>query len=66
MKYREEVVPVELINRKVGISETADSIASLLNRMCFKTEVTEDGTSVNVEIPPTRAGERKNKMVTIA
>ena len=60
------MVPVELINRKVGISETADSIASLLNRMCFKTEVTEDGTSVNVEIPPTRAGECKNKMVTIA
>ena len=55
-----------MINRKVGISETADSIAGLLNRMCFKTEVTEDGTSVNVEIPPTRAGECNNNMVTVA
>ena len=56
LKYREEEVPVELVNCKVGINESADSIASLLTRMCFKTEVTGNGTSVKVEVPPTRAG----------
>ena len=56
MKYRKEVVPVELINRGVGISEGPEKIAQLLTRMCLKSEVGEDGKSVCVEIPPTRAG----------
>ena len=51
-----EVVPVDLINRGVGISEGAESIAKLLTRMCLKSEVMEDKSSVKIEIPPTRAG----------
>ncbi len=47
---------MDLINRSVGISESPESIARLLTRMCLKSEVTEDGKSVRMEIPPTRAG----------
>ena len=56
LKYREEVVPVDLFNRRIGISEGAESIAKLLTRMCLKSEVVEGGKCVKVEIPPTRAG----------
>ena len=58
MKYRQEVVPVDLINRSVGISESPESVAQLLTRMCLKSEVAEDGKHIKVEIPPTRAGKR--------
>jgi len=54
LPYRREVVPVDDINRKIGINETASSIATLLTRMCLKSKVTPDGTSIDVEIPPTR------------
>ena len=52
--YRKEKVAVEYINRNIGISESADAIASLLTRMCLKSVVTSNGTSVEVEVPPTR------------
>ena len=56
LKYREELVPVDMINRSAGISESADSIAKLLTRMCLKSEVADNGSHVKIEVPPTRAG----------
>ena len=50
------MVAVDLINRGIGISESAESIAKLLTRMCLKSEVVEGGKKVKIEIPPTRAG----------
>ena len=44
------------INRGVGIREGAESVATLLTRMCLRSEVIEGGKSVKIEIPPTRAG----------
>lgn len=54
--YRTEVVNVESINKAVGIDQSPDAIATLLTRMCLKSEVCPDGRSVSVEVPPTRAG----------
>ena len=48
---------MELINKRIGISEEASTIANLLTRMCLRSEVVDEGKSINVEIPPTRAGE---------
>ena len=56
LPYRKEVVPVDAINKGVGITETADNIAQLLTRMCLKSSVVEEGRAVEVEVPPTRAG----------
>jgi len=56
LSYRTENVTVESINRAIGIQETSEGVASLLTRMCLKSEVCGDGASVAVEIPPTRAG----------
>lgn len=56
LKYRTVVVPVDTINRGVGIRESPESVAKLLTRMCLKSDVTKDGRSVQVEVPPTRAG----------
>ena len=56
LSYRTEVVSVESINRSIGIDQSPDTIASLLTRMCLKSEVCEDGRSVSVEVPPSRAG----------
>jgi len=39
-----------------GISESAESIAKLLTKMCLRSEVAEGGRSIKIEIPPTRAG----------
>ena len=55
LPYRKEVVPVDTINKGVGITETADNIAQLLTRMCLKSSVVEEGRAVEVEVPPTRA-----------
>ena len=50
------VVPVETINRGVGIRESPESVAKLLTKMCLKSEVANDGRNIEVEVPPTRAG----------
>ncbi|XP_033097809.1 phenylalanine--tRNA ligase beta subunit-like [Anneissia japonica] len=55
LQYRHEVIPVDLINKKIGINESADDIASLLTKMCLASEVVDNGENVNVEVPPTRA-----------
>ncbi|XP_078616543.1 phenylalanine--tRNA ligase beta subunit-like [Branchiostoma floridae x Branchiostoma japonicum] len=53
LPYREEIVDVAWINKSVGISESPESIAKLLTRMCLSSEVVEE-SKVKVEIPPTR------------
>jgi phenylalanyl-tRNA synthetase beta chain len=55
LRYRNEVVTVDDINRVVGINEGAESVATLLTKMCLRSEVIEGGRSVKIEIPPTRA-----------
>uniref|UniRef100_A0A4W4DPA7 Phenylalanine--tRNA ligase beta subunit n=1 Tax=Electrophorus electricus TaxID=8005 RepID=A0A4W4DPA7_ELEEL len=55
LAYRTETLSADYINSKVGINETAESIAQLLTRMCLKSEVTSDGAEIQVEIPPTRS-----------
>ena len=59
LSYREEVIPVDYINKSVGVAESAPSVASLLTRMCLKSEVVDDGENVKVEIPPTRSGKAR-------
>ncbi|KAJ7424106.1 Phenylalanine--tRNA ligase beta subunit [Willisornis vidua] len=55
LAYRKEKVKPELINKKIGISETPSSLAKLLSRMCLKSNVIGNGNHIEVEIPPTRA-----------
>ncbi|XP_071479166.1 phenylalanine--tRNA ligase beta subunit-like [Diadema antillarum] len=55
LKYRMEDVPVDLINRRVGVNLSADKIAQLLTKMCLTSKVMEGGKKLSVEIPPTRA-----------
>ena len=45
------------INRDVGVSLSAGEVATLLTRMCLKSEVCDGGENVSIEVPPTRAGE---------
>uniref|UniRef100_A0A1A8U527 Elongation factor 1-beta n=1 Tax=Nothobranchius furzeri TaxID=105023 RepID=A0A1A8U527_NOTFU len=52
LAYRKEKLSAEFINRKVGINESAESIAQLLTRMCLLSQTT--GDELEVEIPPTR------------
>ena len=47
---------MDAINHSIGISESAESIAKLLTRMCLRSEVIDGGKSIKIEIPPTRAG----------
>jgi hypothetical protein len=39
----------------IFFSESAEKIADLLTRMCLNSEVKDNGESIEVEIPPTRA-----------
>ncbi|XP_073216048.1 phenylalanine--tRNA ligase beta subunit isoform X2 [Lepidochelys kempii] len=55
LAYRREKVKPDLINKKIGISETPSSLAKLLTRMCLKSHVTGNGNNIEIEIPPTRA-----------
>ncbi|XP_067898232.1 phenylalanine--tRNA ligase beta subunit [Heterodontus francisci] len=55
MGYRKEVLNADLINKRVGINETADCIAKLLTRMYLKSKVMGNGAQIEIEIPPTRA-----------
>uniref|UniRef100_A0A8B9HE96 Phenylalanine--tRNA ligase beta subunit n=1 Tax=Astyanax mexicanus TaxID=7994 RepID=A0A8B9HE96_ASTMX len=55
LAYRTETLSADYINRRVGISESADSVAQLLTRMCLKSEVVGDDGQILVEIPPTRS-----------
>ncbi|XP_028393837.1 phenylalanine--tRNA ligase beta subunit-like [Dendronephthya gigantea] len=55
LNYRHETISVEETNIKVGIQESAERIADLLTKMCLNSEVKENGKTIDVEIPPTRA-----------
>ncbi|XP_067307391.1 phenylalanine--tRNA ligase beta subunit [Pseudorasbora parva] len=55
LAYRTETLSGDFINKKVGIDESAESIAQLLTRMCLKSEVSDEGNQIQVEIPPTRS-----------
>ncbi|TRY94067.1 hypothetical protein DNTS_027304 [Danionella cerebrum] len=55
LAYRTETLSGEFINKKVGINESAESIAQLLTRMCLRSEVTGEPNQIQVEIPPTRS-----------
>ncbi|XP_062988287.1 phenylalanine--tRNA ligase beta subunit [Elgaria multicarinata webbii] len=55
LAYRREKIKPEIMNKKIGISETPSSLAKLLTRMCLKSHVIGNGNNIEVEIPPTRA-----------
>ncbi|XP_026082631.1 phenylalanine--tRNA ligase beta subunit-like [Carassius auratus] len=55
LAYRTEKLSGDFINKRVGISESAESIAQLLTRMCLRSEVSGEGGLIQVEIPPTRS-----------
>ncbi|XP_071146893.1 phenylalanine--tRNA ligase beta subunit-like isoform X2 [Mytilus edulis] len=54
LPYRYEEVDVDDVNKKVGISISADTMSNLLTKMCLKSEVLPGGVKIRVEIPPTR------------
>lgn len=54
LTYRKEVVDVNEINKRVGISESAENIARLLTKMCLTSEVKDNGKLLEVEVPPNR------------
>ncbi|GAB1602273.1 phenylalanine--tRNA ligase beta subunit-like [Argonauta hians] len=53
LAYRKEVVSAKTINSKVGISQEPGTIASLLTKMCLKSQLIDDD-NIEVNIPPTR------------
>nr|XP_028586893.1 phenylalanine--tRNA ligase beta subunit [Podarcis muralis] len=55
LAYRREKIKPEILNKKIGISETPSNLAKLLTRMCLKSHVIANGNNIEVEIPPTRA-----------
>lgn len=55
LAYRSEVINVDRINKQIGSSMTPADMAAHLSRMCLDSEVIEDGKSLKVLIPPTRA-----------
>ncbi|XP_028650240.1 phenylalanine--tRNA ligase beta subunit [Erpetoichthys calabaricus] len=54
LPYRKETLTGDLINKKIGVSETPESIAKLLTRMYLKSDVSGTEGIIEVEIPPTR------------
>lgn len=55
LAYREEVVPVDQINKTIGIRQDPVKIAELLSKMCLESEVVDSDVAVKVRIPPTRS-----------
>ena len=54
LSSRTEVVAAEMINRRIGFSQTAPELATLLTKMQLDATVTEDGKHVSVDVGPTR------------
>eukprot|EP00040_Diaphanoeca_grandis_P010730 m.54967 g.54967 ORF g.54967 m.54967 type:complete len:610 (+) comp22000_c0_seq1:41-1870(+) len=54
LSTRVEKLPIELINRRLGITCWGPKMASLLSRMQLPTEVADDGLHLNVTVPPVR------------
>ncbi|XP_060098170.1 phenylalanine--tRNA ligase beta subunit [Heteronotia binoei] len=55
LAYRREKIKPDIMNKKIGISETPASLAKLLTRMCLKSHIIGNGNNIEVEIPPTRS-----------
>ncbi|KAL8581836.1 hypothetical protein ACOMHN_010210 [Nucella lapillus] len=55
LSYRMQKVSVDTINKQIGVAMTAETMATRLTRMCLASEVTENGESITVVVPPTRA-----------
>ncbi|KAK7094107.1 phenylalanine--tRNA ligase beta subunit-like [Littorina saxatilis] len=55
LKYRQDVINVDRINRQVGVTMTAQDMAARLTKMCLQSEVIDSGKNIRVQIPPTRA-----------
>ncbi|KAJ8022005.1 Phenylalanine--tRNA ligase beta subunit [Holothuria leucospilota] len=54
LKYWHQEIPVELINKRIGIQESPEKVAELLTKMCLTSELVKSNKMVKVEIPPTR------------
>jgi len=50
LPYRTEIVSLDAINTGIGISESAEKIASMLTKMCLKSAAVDDGTKIYVEV----------------
>jgi len=50
LPYRMESVAVDDINSGIGIKESAETIASMLTRMCLRSSVTDDGQTLSIEV----------------
>ena len=55
LQYRTMTVEIDLINRRVGISEEGKALAVMLTKMGLESEVIDGGKHLKVVIPPTRA-----------
>eukprot|EP01062_Namystynia_karyoxenos_P060221 TRINITY_DN51751_c0_g1_i1.p1 TRINITY_DN51751_c0_g1~~TRINITY_DN51751_c0_g1_i1.p1 ORF type:complete len:627 (+),score=208.07 TRINITY_DN51751_c0_g1_i1:106-1986(+) len=53
--FRHFTVPLDYINRSVGIQEDAQTLATLMERMCLTAQPSADGKALEVKVPPTRA-----------
>lgn len=54
LAYRKEVISVNEVNRVIGISESGETVSSLLTKMCLSSRLLEGGEKVEVVVPPTR------------
>jgi len=50
LAYRKETVLVDDVNKRIGIKESAATVASLLTRMCLKSVVADNNQSIVVEV----------------
>uniref|UniRef100_A0A1B6DE20 Phenylalanine--tRNA ligase beta subunit n=1 Tax=Clastoptera arizonana TaxID=38151 RepID=A0A1B6DE20_9HEMI len=53
LSYRKERISGKKINKYIGINETPLHLATLLTKMCLKSDV-HSGSEIVVEVPPTR------------
>lgn len=55
LEYRTEVIQVDRVNKQIGVTMSAEDMAAHLTRMCLVSEVIDEGKSLRVQVPPTRA-----------
>ncbi|ELT99894.1 hypothetical protein CAPTEDRAFT_158835 [Capitella teleta] len=54
LSYRNETIAADKINQLLGISQSPETLAHLLTKMCLSAHVLPDGHNIQVEVPPTR------------
>ncbi|KAI8421047.1 hypothetical protein MSG28_008176 [Choristoneura fumiferana] len=54
LEYREERINLDKANSYIGISESGESVAALLSRMCLVTSLEAGDGALRVRVPPTR------------